>query len=186
MNQTPGEANDVSTQDAPLVASVVQPPVERVSPAERKDLCLEVACVAVGTLIADLWIFRGRGFAATAAFLTGFLALICLRRFLGTRPESKTQPTHRKVAGAVVIGLLLLVIGRLLWQGSALTVASGFILLVGWTVTTSGGFPMLRKCLRRSSAASVSDWCDRLAIVTCCKVIERRSARHQGHTGGAI
>ena len=99
-----------------------------------------MACVAVGTLIADLGFFAAR-LCGDGCLLDRFLGSDLPAAILGNSPGIQDETDTSKSGRGGRDRFAASRGRRLLWQGSTLTVVSGFILLVGWTVTTSGWFP---------------------------------------------
>ncbi|TWU43721.1 hypothetical protein Q31b_12500 [Novipirellula aureliae] len=104
----------------------------------------EILAVILWTLAADVLIFRSLGYSGPAVFFALVPIIFCVNRFRNRSAEvGPTEASGHRLAIAVLSGLLLCVAMRLLWLGSAMTVCSGAVLVVGLAMAASGVMPFV-------------------------------------------
>lgn len=103
----------------------------------------EVAAAGIWTLLADALIFRGEGYAGPAIFL-----VLAPLLFLGLFPEML-----RRTSTKWTLGILLVVVARLLWSGSPLTIFSGVMVIVAVSMVAAGGVPLVLEGFALASQA---------------------------------
>lgn len=91
----------------------------------------EIAAVAALVALCDLTIYRGAGYAGLALLFAAVPALLAL---------GKPQPRWQW-SSLLLAGLLVLLAGRLVWQGSLLSVVAGFMLILAFALTLGGHRP---------------------------------------------
>jgi hypothetical protein len=121
--------------DEVIDAEVVQGPLRAEPPVRWPEFLSVVLLVA----LADLTVYRGRGYAGYAALLAGGPWLL-----LWGAPVGRTWRGGRPWASIVIVGLMLLVLAaRMLWSGWALHVAVGAVLMMAFALALSGAVPYL-------------------------------------------
>ncbi len=139
MSANPAEITEIGDDKPTSVA----PPVSR----------RELLAVAAWTVAADLLIFRSLGFSGLALFFA-LTPLI----FWVAQPVVSWGPATK------LVGLLIVFVAiRLVWTGSALTVFSGSILVVGISMSATGRLPYVLEGFVLASRA-LSDGVQRFAM----------------------
>ncbi|SMP46045.1 protein of unknown function [Neorhodopirellula lusitana] len=156
--------------------SVLDPPLEEehsVTPSvggRVRAITVELFAVIAWTIAADLWIFRGGGYFATATFFASAVVLVGVvhwfrdesfgarRQQLSPVASGKASteevednardayPQLRSGVNAVTslsLALLIAAILRMVWLGHPLTIVSAVTLLVALVLSLSGWLPML-------------------------------------------
>ena len=98
-------------------------------PVQSRELIAALAW----TVLADLLIFRTQGFAGPAVFLLGVPLCFCL-----ALPDAM----KRVAMGIVTVGMIAVAF-RLVWQGSALAIVSGIMLVIAVSMAAAGAMPLV-------------------------------------------
>lgn len=123
-----------------------------------RAITTELFTVIGWTVAADLWIFRGRGYLALAAFFAIACVLLALSHWFRDEafvqhrqktldqsdgPESRRRWLSRVVIiASVLLGLAIL---RLGWSGAPLTIFAAVVVLVTLALALSGWLPTLTR-----------------------------------------
>lgn len=123
-----------------------------------RAITTELFAVIGWTVAADLWVFRGRGYLALAAFFAAACVLLALTHWFRddafasrrqeTLDESDAPKSRRRWLSRVVVistVLLSLAIFRLGWSGAPLTVFAAMVVLVTLALALSGWLPTLTR-----------------------------------------
>jgi hypothetical protein len=118
--QAAASQRSVNANDNPVVS--VEPVTSR-----------EIVAIVAWTALADLLIFRSLGFCGPAVFF----ALVPL-------VFSILQPKlMRRHFALLLAGLLAIVVGRLVWQGSSLAIFSAVALVIGLAMSAADATPLV-------------------------------------------
>ena len=124
-NHTAPPAFSTGEDDAPFTA--------RQRPEHRLVQKREVVAVGLMVVLADATIFYGQGYAGLGLLFVVAPLLLML-----------AKANHAFGRPAWIVGGMLLVLGvKLVWCGSALLVAAGFTLLVGFAMALAGHTPYI-------------------------------------------
>lgn len=98
----------------------------------------EFAAIVAVVVAADLMLYRGAGYTGVAAFLLAAPPLL----WIGGRAQVRAT-------ACALLGVMLVVLaGRLVWYGSPLAVAVGFVWLYAWATARQGRTPYFVAVLR--------------------------------------
>jgi hypothetical protein len=103
----------------------------------------ELLAVLAAVILADVTVYRGRGYTGLSAFLLGAAVLL----FVGKRRRKL------RLSLLIVAGMLGLLAAHLAWYGSPLQVASGVVLLIAFATSLDGQTPYLLAVLTIGSQA---------------------------------
>jgi hypothetical protein len=93
----------------------------------------EVFAVVVWTVLADLLIFRALGFCGPAVFFAAVPLIFSIAQ----------HSLICKHSAILIVGLLIIVVARLVWQGSSLAIFAAVALVVGLAMSAAGAVPLV-------------------------------------------
>ncbi len=129
------ESSTADVADSEETAATTEPmaPIFEDEPEQAPVRLREIVAVLLVVLLADVTMYRGEGFAGLALLF----AVAPLLLAVGAH-----RPTFGK--STWITGVLLVVLAaRLVWCGSELQVAAGFVLLVAFAMSLSGLCPYM-------------------------------------------
>ncbi|TWU56785.1 hypothetical protein Poly51_27020 [Rubripirellula tenax] len=103
----------------------------------------EVVAAGIWTFLADVLIFRCEGFTGPALFLAAVPIL-----FFGLFPKML-----RRTSAKWTICFLAVVVARLIWSGSGLTIFSGIVLVIAISMVAAGSVPLVLEGIVLASRA---------------------------------
>lgn len=128
-------------------------------PGRARAITTELVAVALWTLVADLWVFRGQGYLALAAFVgVGWCLLIAVHRFrdgsfherLEDLNTTDTGPSRARACRRTIVLASVFVVAsvlRLGWQGGPLVIASAVVSLMTVSLALSGWLPTIGRII---------------------------------------
>lgn len=156
-------------QDAPQVVSSGRQSKAAAKPVVASDpvTTSEIVAVVAWTALADLLIFRAMGFCGPAIFFALVPPIFSI-----------LQPQLiRKHFAALVIGLLMIVVGRLIWQGSSLAIFSAVTLVVGLAMSAAGATPLVIEGASMAARCAI-DGAARLSEYSLPRRVHRSAQTH--------